>query len=163
MKHKFLSILFVVIIANILYFGMIRGRFAPANPFDETTFMDDKQQNFSIQDFDDKVVLVSFFQTWCVDCRKELLELEALQNKFPKELKVLIISDEPFEKLNSAKSFLNSQLSFYTCNQSLKSIGIYRFPTTYLINKSGKIVKSEVERIHWNTIEIQKLITSLSN
>ena len=155
MKHKFLSILFVVIIANILYFGMIRGRFAPANPFDETTFMDDKQQNFSIQDFDDKVVLVSFFQTWCVDCRKELLELEALQNKFPKELKVLIISDEPFENLNS-------QLSFYTCNQSLKSIGIYRFPTTYLINKSGKIVKSEVERIHWNTIEIQKLITSLS-
>lgn len=162
MKQKILTILLLVITANVIYFGIVRGRIAPRNPFDKSILLDEQQQTFSIAAQKGKVVIVTYFQTWCGDCRKELPQLEALQHDFKDKLSVLVITDESFEKIKAVKSFMQIDLPFFQSQKPLKQIGIHRFPTTYLLDKNGEVVESKVEGIHWNTIEIRNLITELS-
>ncbi len=162
MKQKALTILLLVITANVIYFGLIRGRFAPRNPFDKSILLDEQQQPFSIAAQKGKVVIVTYFQTWCGDCRKELPQLEILRRDFKDKLLVLVITDESFEKIKAVKSFMQIDLPFYQSQKSLRQIGIHRFPTTYLLDKNGEVVESKVEGIQWNTIEIRDLISELS-
>jgi thiol-disulfide isomerase/thioredoxin len=109
------------------------------------------------------VLIVTYFQSWCGDCRRELPELEALQKQFPGQLKVLVITDESFEISKQAKEYLKIDLPFYKSEKTLKEIGIHRFPTTYLLDKKGSVIESKVEGIHWNTKEIQEEILRLNN
>lgn len=44
----------------------------------------------------------------------------------------------------------------------MKNIGIRRFPTTYLLDKNGKIIDAKVEGIRWNTPEVQAEINALN-
>ncbi|MEZ5026773.1 MAG: TlpA disulfide reductase family protein [Chitinophagales bacterium] len=162
MKNKFRTFLLIVIFANIIYFVVFSGRIAPKNPFKETILLDSQNKTHQISEYEGKMLIVSYFQTWCKDCRKEMPELMALQKQFPDQLKVLMISDEPFDKINNMKSFLNLDLSFYKSEKPLKELGIHRFPTTYLLDKKGRTLESKVEGIHWNTVEIKQLIEQQS-
>lgn len=107
-----------------------------------------------------KVVLISYFQTWCGDCVKEQPELQKLQNLFGTDsLSVLMISDEPLYKINAFQNRFSSQLNFYKTNSGLKKdLGVNAFPTTYLIDKDGKVLIRKVEGINWYTPEVIQTI-----
>lgn len=109
-----------------------------------------------------QVMILAYFQTWCSDCAKEQPELLKLQEKFGSDkLKIMMISDEPLDKVIGFKAFFRSPLDFYISSKKLKSIGIQKFPTTYLIDKEGKIRDMRVEGIHWYTPETISTIEQL--
>lgn len=110
-----------------------------------------------------KVVIASYFQTWCSDCVKEQPDLQKLQDHFGKDkLTVLMISDEPHEKIAAFKTMFGSQLGFYKSASGLKQdLGIKAFPTTFLLDRKGKVKLKKVEGIHWYTPEIIAKIDEL--
>ena len=79
MNKKYVPLLLIVVFANVLYFVVFSGKRAPELPMHKTTLKDENGNKFSIQDAENTVVMVSFFQSWCGDCRREQPELEALQ------------------------------------------------------------------------------------
>lgn len=103
-----------------------------------------------------KVSIVSYFQTWCSDCAKEQPELLKLLELFGKDsLEVLMISDEPMDKIVAFKDKFSSGLKFYHCDQALKrDLGIRAFPTTYLLDKKQNVSMRKIEGIHWYTPEV---------
>ena len=131
----------------------------------KTTLKDENGNKFSIQDAENTVVMVSFFQSWCGDCRREQPELEALQQAVGGEdkLKIFLVSDEDWSKINTVKASTKTKLAFFQSEKPFKEIGIRRFPTTYLLNKKGEVVEAKVEGIHWNTKEIQDMILKLND
>lgn len=112
-----------------------------------------------------RVCIVSYFQTWCGDCVKEQPELQKLANHFGKDkLKILMVSDEPAEKIAAFKAQFNSGLDFYHTVSSLKKdIGIKGFPTTYLLGKQAEVTEVKVEGINWYNNETIALISKLLN
>jgi peroxiredoxin len=105
---------------------------------------------------------VSYFQTWCSDCVKEQPELLKLESHFKgQNFKVLMVSDEPIELITKFEEKFQSQLSFYQLQVPIKSIGISRFPTTYLIDKNGVVQEVKVEGINWYTPEIIEKVSQL--
>lgn len=162
MRKKFIPLFLIPIFAYTLYFVVFSGKIAPKHPFEKSVLTDEQNKQVAIKDFKGKVIIVTYFQSWCRDCRKELPQLAALQQHFDDKLKVLVITDEPFEISNQVKDYLKIDLLFLRSEKSLKEIGIHRFPTTYLLNKKGEIVVAKVEGIHWNTKEIQDKIIELS-
>ena len=163
MQKKFIPLFLIPVFACTLYFVVFSGKIAPKHPFEKSVLMDEQNKKVAISDFKGKVVIVTYFQSWCGDCRRELPELEALQKQFTEQLKVLVITDEPFEISKQVKEYLKIDLPFYKSEKTLKEIGIHRFPTTYLLDKKGSVVESKVEGIHWNTKEIQEEILRLNN
>ncbi len=163
MQKKFIPLFLIPVFAYTLYFVVFSGKIAPKHPFEKSVLMDEQNKKVAISDFKGKVVIVTYFQSWCGDCRRELPELEALQKQFPEQLKVLVVTDESFEISHQVKEYLKIDLPFYKSEKTLKEIGIHRFPTTYLLDKNGTVIESKVEGSHWNTKEIQEEILRLNN
>ncbi len=119
-------------------------------------------QNFDLASLKGKVVIVSFFQTWCGDCVREKPELEKLKKEFEgKNFEVIYITDESFEKINLYSEKFPSSSNYYQSSKNLKLIGVNRYPTTYLLDKDLNIVTHKVEGIDWYNQEIIDKIKSL--
>lgn len=119
--------------------------------------------NFDFNKIKGKVCIVSYFQTWCGDCVKEEPQLEKLKAEIGADsLIVLLISDEPISKIKAFKSKFNSTLDFYHTSVALKrDFGVGAYPTTYLLDKNGKVKIKKVEGINWYTPEIISTVKSL--
>ncbi len=108
-------------------------------------------------------VILHFYATWCGPCMKELREIK---NQWPeigsKIPPIIFLTDDPMEKINTIANDLPGEISVYKIN-SLKNIGVYTIPTTYLLNKKGEIIWSQVDPCNWNDPAFIQKINDLLN
>lgn len=163
-KNLFLS-LFLALIIVVVYMYISRKNKSmnvAENPFFSHQLLNEDSSVFYPDSLLGQVLVVSYFQTWCSDCVKEQPNLLKLQSHFKgQNFKVLMVTDEPLSLIQAFKLKFNSQLDFYQLQTPIKSIGIGRFPTTYLINKKGKVEEVKVEGIEWYTPEIIEKVDAL--
>jgi thiol-disulfide isomerase/thioredoxin len=98
--------------------------------------------------FHSKVTVVNFWATWCGPCRKEIPDLEAIHKEYKdRGVKVIGISlDRGPGVLNAVAEFatkFNMTYPVVIDNGELEQIygNIRAIPTTFIINKDGKIVE----------------------
>lgn len=164
MKNKKLAILLVLLFALLLLFTLFAGKTPPPSPIAVTTLQNEKGEIVTPHQEHGQVMIITYFKSWCRDCRMELPELEALQKAVGGEsmLKVLLITDEYSDAITVYRSATKTTLPIYHCIESMSELGIKRFPTTYLLNKKGEIVAAKVEGIRWNTKKNQDLVQTLN-
>jgi peroxiredoxin len=95
-----------------------------------------------------KVVLLNFWATWCPPCRKEMPDLETLNQQFKDQgLVILAISDEDAGKV---KPFIAQQKVTYPIlldpgrkvNELFQIEGI---PKTFVYDRNGKLVAQSID------------------
>lgn len=111
----------------------------------------DGNKPFSLSEYRGKVLIVSCFQTWCRDCVRETPVLNELADKLPSDdFRVIYITDENNAKLAGFRKRLPSDKILFTISQKpLASFGIHVYPTTYLLDKKGKVVLTKLEGHNW--------------
>jgi peroxiredoxin len=90
-----------------------------------------------------KVVVLDFWATWCPPCRREIPDFISLQSQYgAKGLQVVGVAlDEPEAvKAFAAQSRMNYPVLLGTDDIARMYGGITGIPTTFIIDKSGKIV-----------------------
>jgi thiol-disulfide isomerase/thioredoxin len=162
--QSYIKIIIIVLIILFLGYRFFYNKEVPALPIQNTILSNAEGKELMLSKLINEVYIVSFFKSWCGDCRRELPELEALQEAVGGEsaLRIFLVSDEDWTKINQVKTHSKSTLDFYQSSKTLKEIGIKRYPTTYLIDKNGNIVTAKVEGIYWNTAEIISQIKKLN-
>lgn len=102
-----------------------------------------------LSDFRDKVLIIDFWATWCPPCRQEIPHFIDLYNKYKDEgLEVIGIAlDLPGDKVVPA--FVSKNNVNYTVllgNQEVSDLygGIGAIPTTFIVDKEGKIRKKYI-------------------
>lgn len=90
-----------------------------------------------------KVVILSFFATWCVPCKEELPELQSISNKYSNETLLTVLIDVN-EKNDEVKNFVKSldvQLPVLLDRYGKVSEGydIISLPTLFIIDDEGII------------------------
>jgi thiol-disulfide isomerase/thioredoxin len=161
---KYLSI--SILIAALLFLGikLYNKNVAPKMNFQNTelTLLSDNTK-ITINDLSGQVIIVSFFQSWCVDCVKETPDLNELATTFKSaKFKVIYISDEDKNLITSFQNrFTANNILFTQSTKSLSSLGISVFPTTYLLNKKGETIVAKLEGYDWlkEKASIEKLLT----
>lgn len=100
-----------------------------------------------LSDYRGKVVLLNFWATWCVPCRKEMPSLVALQNEYgPKGLQIIAASiDEPSTRPKIEPFARDSKLNFPVLIGAhvgyMEQFGLDAvLPSTVLIDRDGNIV-----------------------
>jgi peroxiredoxin len=120
-----------------------------------------------LSDFKGKVVIVDFWATWCGPCRVEIPDFVRLQSKYrDKGLAIVGLSlDADGEK--AVKPFVEEHDINYTMlianDETAKSFGgILGIPTTFVIDRQGRIVQKFVGVMPAKTFEdtIQPLLES---
>ena len=111
--------------------------------YDGLTFIDAKNRQFNLSDYEGKLILLNFWATWCVPCKKEMPSLDSLQvNKNLNNLKIfpINIGQENIEKTSKFFEDLkikNLKLYFDSPITLAKKFGLRGIPTSILINKEG--------------------------
>lgn len=122
----------------------------------------------TLADFKGQVVVLNLWATWCTPCLKELPTLDALEEQYAADgLVVLPVSVDtiPFEQLQRFIAKIDLELPHLAQDNSrkmsadLKSSGV---PTTYLIDRKGKIRARYIGETNWtdgeNTQRIEALL-----
>ncbi len=95
----------------------------------------------SLADFRGQVVLLDFWASWCVPCKRSLPELARLQKEQP-ALRILAVSID--EKVKPARDFCRDQtadliLLHDSTREVAQQYGVSAMPGAVLIDRDGKI------------------------
>ena len=114
----------------------------------EFTLTDLDGKKMSSTDWHGKVVLLNFWATWCGPCRAEIPDLVALQNKYRDELVIIGISEDegPVDLVRkfAAQYKVNYPVAMTTPEIEKLFPGISALPTTFMLDKSGKVAQKHV-------------------
>ena len=121
----------------------------------------------SLSDYKGKYVILNFWATWCPPCRAEMPSMETLYRRFNSQgLEILAV--DVGENTNTVQQFIqNNNYTFPILldrNNRVSGIyGITALPTSYIIDREGKIIAKVVGSIHWDTREAIAAFEALLN
>ena len=111
---------------------------------DNVKFRNDNNDILSLKDFNNKLVILNFWATWCAPCREEMPSLDKISNsKLFKNLKIIPINVGN-EKMSKSKKFFseinikNLQIYYDNSLDLPKKLLLRGIPTTLIINKNGE-------------------------
>jgi outer membrane lipoprotein-sorting protein/peroxiredoxin len=100
-------------------------------------------KEFSLQALRGKVVLLDFWATWCLPCRRDIPSLEKIYADFHERGLVMIGMNVGENKETVAKFLAQNKLSYPIVlageNEMLQSYSVTAFPTVVLIDREGVI------------------------
>jgi len=166
------------LILLVIYLGVQYSKFEPKTVPITTKIEDqhiklpnfpldiDKDKQVSFYDFQGKVVLLSFWASWCAPCLVELPLFEKLKQKIDDDDFVIVpvnLDEAVEDGFNFVKRFWpEHKLSFttyYDFDKSLPSaLAIGGLPTNYLVDKNSFVVFESSGLQNWLDPEIIKLI-----
>jgi peroxiredoxin len=121
------------------------------------TLLDSRGASVRLSDYKGKVVLLSFWATWCLWCETEIPWYMEFQNKYKdKGLSVIGVSMDE-DGWRSVRPFLKERRMNYTVvvgNGDLAtSYALEALPVTFLIDRDGKIAGSQAGIVDKDSFE----------
>jgi thiol-disulfide isomerase/thioredoxin len=132
----------------------LQGKMAP-----QFTLKDTTGRKVSLADYKGKAVVVDFWATWCAPCKIEIPWLEQFHNQYASQgLEILGISEDDLDPDDKAKLLqekkdiadkaaqlkINYPVLIDDASVSTPYGGVDGLPTTFFIDRNGKVVASTV-------------------
>ena len=145
-------------------------QFTPLEPraaAPDFTLSDMDGESYALHDYHGKVVLINFWATWCPPCRKEMPALEALYKKLGDEsFAVLAVNqwedpDHVFAYTGELNVFPTFPILFDPESAISEDYGVKGLPTSFLIDKKGRLAYRAVGGRDFDHAEVEKLIREL--
>jgi cytochrome c biogenesis protein CcmG/thiol:disulfide interchange protein DsbE len=121
------------------------------------TLIDSKGASVRLSDYKGKVVLLSFWATWCLWCETEIPWYMEFQDKYKDKGLSLIGVSMDADGWRSVRPFLQEKKMTYTIvvgNEALaSSYALNALPLTVLIDRDGKIAGSQAGIVDKDSFE----------
>ena len=112
-------------------------------------------------------ILINFWATWCAPCVKEIPSLNNLYNKFKDKKKFKMIAINIGQSKEAVKKFLLDKslpVEFTILldeKMDLSDWNVQAIPTTFLVDKKGKIIYKVEGEKEWDSIEFTSFFNSI--
>lgn len=145
-----ISILWTAISSGCSWDSMGLGNEAHADQATNFTLSSLDGESVSLESLRGQYVLVNFWATWCVPCRKEMPYLQALSDNYPERLIVLGINMR--EDAARIQPFVDEMgLSFpillEPTDEILLEHNVRGLPVTFVVDPGGKVVYRELGEV----------------
>lgn len=125
------------------------------------------EEKVKLSDFRGKVILLNFWATWCPPCIREIPSMERLHQQVDAEdFKVIAINqmedaDQVFAFTGQLEVDPTFEILFDTTSEVSQDYIVRGLPTTYLIDKNGKVRYRAVGGREFDHPEVKKIIQEL--
>jgi len=121
----------------------------------------------ALSDFKGRIVILNFWATWCPPCRAEMPSMENLYQRF-RDQGLEILAVDIGEDENTIRRFINNNKYTFpvlldTNKRISNSYGIEAIPTTYILDREGKIIARVVGSISWDSAQAIAAFDALLN
>jgi len=120
-----------------------------------------------LSDYRGKVVMLNFWATWCPPCRREMPSLERLYSKL-KDKGFAVIAVNQFEDPDLVFEFTGRlslsptfPILFDRDSSVAEQFGVKGLPTTYLLDKEGRVRYRAIGGREFDHAEIEAMIKEL--
>ena len=121
-----------------------------------------ENRSFNFEDQRGRIVLVNFWATWCPPCVAEMPSMQDLYNDYGDKVTFMFVTSDDRQKVLNFLKRKNLDLPvYYPASETPKTLKSKLLPTTYIIDKEGKIVVAETGAADWNSSETRELIDGL--
>ena len=125
----------------------------------------DTDRKVSLHDLHGQIVVLNFWATWCAPCVEEMPSLQQLQERFHgKGITVLAVSID--DDGDAYHQFLKDhKVDLLTVRDQAKQsntlYGTFKFPETYIIDRSGIVRRKFIGAVEWSQPEIVEYLNRL--
>ena len=172
LRHILMSLLLLPVLSTAAWEEPELGyRLNPVKiplPAPDFKLQDMDEEWHKLEDYTGKVILLNFWATWCPPCRREMPSMERLHQTMAEEdFKVIAINQmEEMDHVFAYTGQLDVDPTFTilfdtdsTVSQRYAAKGL---PTTYLIDKRGRIRYRAIGGREFDHPEVMKLIRKLA-
>jgi cytochrome c biogenesis protein CcmG, thiol:disulfide interchange protein DsbE len=133
---------------------------APAPDFT----LQDADHKVSLHDYRGKIVVLNLWASWCVPCIQEIPDLELLQQRMGDKITILAVSYDDTE--GDYNRFIRQhKMDFVTVHDRDRVLKDLYKPTgppeTYVIDRSGKVLRKFLGPQPWGSDEIVNYLSRL--
>jgi thiol-disulfide isomerase/thioredoxin len=139
----------------------------PRPPAPDFTLKDLDGKTQRLSDYKGKVVLVNFWATWCPPCRREMPSMERLYQKLKNE-PFMVLAPDQYENFDLVFTFtgqLDPAPTFPIMldpeSRSAKAWGVKGLPSSFIVDKQGRIAYRAIGGREFDHPEIEKIIRAL--
>ena len=163
MNKKWFSLVFFLVLAFTAFYFYHKYSSAPSIQVQNVAAIELNGDKFDWNVLKGEKTLVVFGGSWCGECRQELQNLLQLQNNELKDLKIVVLSDEPLEKIIAYKEKFAYPFLFLKTERPFSQIGIYSVPLNYLLNEELQVLKEKEGDFAWEDASEREHLLTLIN
>ncbi|MCD6068592.1 MAG: alkyl hydroperoxide reductase/Thiol specific antioxidant/Mal allergen [Bacteroidetes bacterium] len=159
---KRIGIFLIAVLAGLLGLYMYKKyRVAPSISLLKQEVIDAAGKKSTLETYNGKALIISYYASWCGDCIKELKELNAIKDTALPNVTVVCITDETAEKLINFQTSRKFPFEFYRIARPFSDIGVHTIPVTYLLNKKGEVIYNKVGAVKWKDASFREYAKKL--
>ncbi|MBN1300509.1 MAG: TlpA family protein disulfide reductase [Melioribacteraceae bacterium] len=149
--------IFIAIILGLFIVNNLDGE--PDNGPYPPGYLEFSGSTLKLSDYQGKIIILDFWATWCAPCRKAIPELIELGNEYEdKGVQVIGITMDDTDQKSNVEKFIDEFEIDYPVvwgNESIiyKYGGIQTIPTSFIIDKNGKVISRYNEYVPKETYE----------
>ena len=129
-------------------------------------FNDLEGNEFSLRNFENKVLFINYWATWCNPCLAEMPNMAELYNQYKENDNIVF--------LYLSKEDADTIIDYIPKDDSLGQLPIYKIvtdddlfstrgiPTTFIVNRNGEIVIKDVGSAVWNDQSVIDYLDTVS-
>lgn len=175
MKKNIIYIFLVAVLAAMAFIPGVKEMFFPVAEIESAVKVDEADYDVKLKGINTsstnlknfrgkKVVFLNFWGTWCAPCRTEWPSIEQLYLEKKDDMDFVLIA--MMDKEEDVRKFIkdnNYTAPVYIAESPINGKILPKvFPTTFLLDKDGRILLKETASKDWNTTESKQFIESFT-
>jgi thiol-disulfide isomerase/thioredoxin len=162
-KKFWINLICFILGGILLVYLIFKYRVAPSMAFDELELKTPEGQVVKLTDYKGKAIFLNFWETWCGPCVQEMPTIEQAREQIDSTKMVFItIAEEDPAKIAAFRDRHDFKFKYFISVKPFADLGINTYPTSYILDKEGKIVLTKIGGVDWSSPEMISLMKELS-